>query len=151
MVVTLEEMKQYLRVDYEEDDQLITGFIASAEQLCRDILRADETEDLGKDETVKTAVMYAAAYFYEHREEADHHDLALTIPLPPVWLKEGGFLMKIELLNVRIFISKNTVVADAIGNHRNEWQPFYTCYATVSGEAGKEQTDAGMVVDGLQH
>lgn len=55
--------------------------------------------------------------------------------------------MDIELLNVRIFISKNTVVTDAIGNHRNEWQPFYTCYATVSGEAGKEQTDAGMVVD----
>lgn len=37
MVVTLEEMKQYLRVDYEDDDQLITDFIASAEQLCRDI------------------------------------------------------------------------------------------------------------------
>ena len=49
MVVTLEEMKQYLRVDYEDDDQLITGFIASAEQLCRDILRADETADLEKD------------------------------------------------------------------------------------------------------
>ena len=31
MVVTLEEMKQYLRVDYEDDDQLITGFISSAE------------------------------------------------------------------------------------------------------------------------
>lgn len=55
--------------------------------------------------------------------------------------------MDIELLNVRIFISKNTVVTDSIGNRRNEWQPFYTCYATVSGEAGKEQTDAGMVVD----
>ena len=88
MVVTLEEMKQYLRVDYEDDDQLITSFIASAEQLCRDVLRADETTDLEKDETVKVAekdetvkvaVMYAAAYFYEHREEADHHDLALTI------------------------------------------------------------------------
>ena len=75
MVVTLGEMKQYLRVDYEDDDQLITGFIASAEQLCRDVLRAD----LEKDETVKIAVMYATAYFYEHREEADHHDLALTI------------------------------------------------------------------------
>ena len=71
MVVTLEEMKQYLRVDYEDDDQLIAGFIASAEQLCRDILRADETTDLEKNETVKIAVMYAAAYFYEHREEAD--------------------------------------------------------------------------------
>ena len=79
MVVTLEEMKQYLRVDYEDDDQLITSFIASAEQLCRDVLRADETADLEKDETVKIAVMYATAYFYEHREEADHHDLALTI------------------------------------------------------------------------
>ena len=49
--------------------------------------------------------------------------------------------MKIELLNVRIFISKNTVVTDAIGNRRNEWQPFYTCYATASGEAGKEQME----------
>ena len=48
MVVTLEEMKQYLRVDYEDDDQLITSFIASAEQLCRDVLRADETADLEK-------------------------------------------------------------------------------------------------------
>ena len=67
MVVTLEEMKQYLRVDYEDDDQLIAGFIVSAEQLCRDILRADETTDLEKNETVKIAVMYAAAYFYEHR------------------------------------------------------------------------------------
>ena len=79
MVVTLEEMKQYLRVDYEDDDQLIAGFIVSAEQLCRDILRADETTDLEKNETVKIAVMYATAYFYEHRDEADHHDLALTI------------------------------------------------------------------------
>ena len=64
MVVTLEEMKQYLRVDNEDDDQLITGFIASAEQLCRDVLRADETTDLEKDGTVKIAVMYATAYFY---------------------------------------------------------------------------------------
>ena len=55
--------------------------------------------------------------------------------------------MKIELMNVRIHISKNTVTVDAIGNHRSEWQPYYTCYATVSAEGGKEMTDAGMVVD----
>ena len=55
--------------------------------------------------------------------------------------------MKIELLNVRIYVSKNTVVADAIGNRKNEWQPYYTCYATVSAEGGKEMTDAGMVVN----
>lgn len=79
MVVTLEEMKQYLRVDYEDDDQLITNFITSAEQLCRDVLRAEEEDDLSADGKVKTAVMYTVAYFYEHREEADHHDLILTL------------------------------------------------------------------------
>ena len=77
MIVTLEEMKQYLRVDYEDDDQLITDFITSAEQLCRDVLRVDEEADLSGDGKVKTAAMYA--YLYEHREEADHHDLILTL------------------------------------------------------------------------
>lgn len=55
--------------------------------------------------------------------------------------------MKIELLNVRIYLSKNTVTVDSIGNHKNEWEPYYTCYATVSAEGGKEMTDAGMDVD----
>lgn len=55
--------------------------------------------------------------------------------------------MDIALLNVRIAISKNAVITDAIGNHKNEWVPFYPCYATVSGEAGKEENDAGMIVD----
>ncbi len=79
MIVTLEEMKQYLRVDYEDDDQLITGFITTAEQLCRDVLRIDGEADLSADGKAKTAVMYAVAYFYEHREEADHHELTLTL------------------------------------------------------------------------
>ena len=79
MIVTLEEMKQYLRVDYEDDDQLITDFITSAEHLCRDVLRVDEETDLSGDGKVETAVMYAVAYFYEHREEADHPELTLTL------------------------------------------------------------------------
>ena len=55
--------------------------------------------------------------------------------------------MNIELLNVRIYIQKNEVISDAIGNRRNVWKDYYTCYATVSAEAGKESTDAGLVVD----
>ncbi len=55
--------------------------------------------------------------------------------------------MNIELLNIRIFITKSEVTVDAIGNHKNNWIPYYTCYATVSSEAGKESTDAGMVID----
>ena len=79
MIVTLEEMKQYLRVDYEDDDQLIASFITTAEQHCRDVLRMDEEDNFSNDEKVKTAVMYTVAYFYEHREEADHHELTLTL------------------------------------------------------------------------
>lgn len=79
MTVTLEEMKQYLRVDFEDDDAIITALIAGAERLCADILRAEDASALALAENGKVAVMYAVAYFYENREKADHHALALTL------------------------------------------------------------------------
>lgn len=39
MIVTLEEMKQYLRVDFDDDDFLIETLITSATRLCMDITR----------------------------------------------------------------------------------------------------------------
>ena len=44
-----------------------------------DILRTDSEEDLKAAQNGKIAVMFTAAYFYEHREEADHHALNLTL------------------------------------------------------------------------
>lgn len=55
--------------------------------------------------------------------------------------------MDIALLNVRITFQKNSVTVDAIGNHKNEWADFYSCYATISSESPNEDTAAGMVVD----
>lgn len=55
--------------------------------------------------------------------------------------------MEIALLNVRITFQKNFVTVDAIGNHKNEWKDFYSCYATVSGEGGSEKAVAGLVVE----
>lgn len=55
--------------------------------------------------------------------------------------------MNIGLLNTFIFITKSVVIVDAIGNHKNAWVPYYNCHATVSSEAGKENTDAGLVID----
>lgn len=78
MLVTLEEMKLYLRADSEAEDMLILELLESAERLCQDILRADE-ETLKQAKNAKTAVMYTAAYFYEHREEADYKQLMLTL------------------------------------------------------------------------
>ncbi|MDO4649943.1 MAG: phage head closure protein [Eubacteriales bacterium] len=55
--------------------------------------------------------------------------------------------MNISVMAVRIFITKQTAVTDAIGNHRNIWEEYYTCYASVSAESPKEMTEAGVVVD----
>lgn len=79
MIVSLEEMKQYLRVDFDDDDAIITALIAGAEKLCADILRVDSTDALAQADNGKVAIMYTVAYFYEHREEADHHALTLTL------------------------------------------------------------------------
>jgi len=55
--------------------------------------------------------------------------------------------MNVALLNVRITIQKSEVVVDSIGNHKNTWADWYSCYATVSSESPNEDTDAGMIVD----
>lgn len=79
MLVTLEEMKGYLRVDYDEDDALIENMVGAAEKVCMDVARMDDEGEFARVENAKISVMYAAAYLYEHREEADHHALALTL------------------------------------------------------------------------
>lgn len=78
MIVELEEMKGYLRVDFDDDDELIKYFIVTGENLCADIARIS-VDELSEIPSSKIAVMYAVAYLYEHREDADHH--ALTISL----------------------------------------------------------------------
>ena len=55
--------------------------------------------------------------------------------------------MDIALLNRKITVQKNTVVADDIGNHISKWDDLYSCYATISGESPNESTSAGTVVD----
>ena len=68
MTVTVEEMKSYLRVDFEDDDALIENFISAA-----------------------IAVMFTVAYLYEHREEADHHAMDLTLRALLFGSRKEGF------------------------------------------------------------
>ena len=44
-LITLEEAKAYLRIDGNEEDDLIARLIASSERLCLDILRKEEPEE----------------------------------------------------------------------------------------------------------
>ena len=83
MIVTVEEMKNYLRIDYEDDDSLLENFI--------NILRTDDENDLADCPNGKIAVMFTVAYMYEHREEADHHAMDLTLRALLFGSRKEGF------------------------------------------------------------
>lgn len=91
MLVTLEEAKQYLRVDTSEEDSLIEDIIHSAEKLCEDVARLDADEALQESASTKMAVLYAIAYLFEHREEADHHALTLSLRSLLFGVRKEGF------------------------------------------------------------
>ena len=92
MLLELEEVKNYLRVDSDEEDGLVTRLSQSAEKLCMDVARiADAEEFAALGDTAKTAVLYATAYLYEHREEADHHALTLTLRSLLFGVRKEGF------------------------------------------------------------
>ena len=90
MIVSLDEMKQYLRVDFPDDDAFLENTIASAESLCADIARLP-AEDFAVQPVAKIAVLYAVAYLYEHREDADHHALTMSLRSLLFGIRKEGF------------------------------------------------------------
>lgn len=55
--------------------------------------------------------------------------------------------MKVLLMNERIQIQKAVVIADEIGNRKNGWEDYFSCYATISGEDGREEAESGQTVE----
>ena len=78
MLITLEETKKYLRVDSSDDDMVISQMMETAETLVLEVGRLADGET-DKEDVIKTAQLYATAYLYEHREEADHKALIDTL------------------------------------------------------------------------
>lgn len=75
----LDDIKSYLRQDADDDDVLIELLVNSAERKVMKIAGKTEEEFAASANTMKLPVLYATAYFYEHREEADHKELDLTL------------------------------------------------------------------------
>ena len=100
-LISLEEAKGYLRVDTADEDAMIGILISSAGRLCADVARltneeweainsnTDDTSLTPVRETMKVAILYAVGYLFEHREEADHHDLTLTLRSLLFGIREG--------------------------------------------------------------
>lgn len=114
--MTLEEAKAYLRVDSDYEDGLIESLASSATSICMDIARLSPEEwdavwdydiDAGAESVsirgeeteardvlrigrhLHIAVYYALGYLYEHREEADHHALYMTLRCLLSSVREG--------------------------------------------------------------
>ena len=108
-LLTLEDARQYLRVDSHDEDTLITTLLSTSASLCIDVARFSKEQwaDLDSDKTfsanfsrieitrarelMKTAILYGVGYLYEHREEADHHDLVMTLRNLLFSVREGVF------------------------------------------------------------
>ena len=116
-MVTMDEARAYLRVDSGFEDGLIGSLLLSAEALCMDVARLSKdewdavsvyTEDsevtisirqeeksrgeaLQMKEILRVGVLYALGYLFEHREEADHHDLVMTLRNLLFAVREGVF------------------------------------------------------------
>ena len=101
MIVTLEEAKTYLRVDSADEDSMTGFFLSAAERMCADVARLTDEKwaAVNSDaedevltpirETMKVAILYALGYLFEHREEADHHALTLTLRSILFAIREG--------------------------------------------------------------
>lgn len=92
MLVSLEQVKEYLRIDYDDEDALLESLICSAEELCASVVRMPVLELMEQnDPNIHIAVMYCVAYLYEHREDANHNSLVLTLRALLFGLRKEGF------------------------------------------------------------
>ena len=106
-LITLEEAKEYLRVDSADEDAVAGTLLSAAARLCVDVARLTDEQwaDIDSDktrseryttqeltavrETMRVAILYALGYLFEHREEADHHALTLTLRSLLFGIREG--------------------------------------------------------------
>ena len=75
MIVSLNEAKKFLRVDYPDEDRIIRKLIHTGETLTENTLR----KTLTNTQINKVAVLYVVAYLFEHREDADMNELTKSL------------------------------------------------------------------------
>ena len=103
-LISLDDAKEYLRVDSSDEDALIGSLILSAGVLSRDVGRLtdeqweainaepdenDKPEVISLRASLRIAVLYTLGYLFEHRDEADHQALTLTLRSLLFSVREG--------------------------------------------------------------
>ena len=78
-MITLNEAKNYLRVDHEADAKLILQLLDTAKCLVKDVGRMDEEKLTLNEDITRTAMLFALGYLYENRSTPDYHDLTMSL------------------------------------------------------------------------
>ena len=69
MVLTVDEVKQHLRIEYDEEDELIEKLIMQAQAAAEDFCRVSFEKDV--PEPVRLACLLFVSYHYENRDIPD--------------------------------------------------------------------------------
>lgn len=83
-MITLQEAKEFLRIDGDDEENLIASLIVSAQELTEDILRRPLVELEPLPETIRQAMLIVVATLYEERQVSKDKsgiDIAETIEL----------------------------------------------------------------------
>lgn len=68
-MVSLDDMKAWIRVEHDEEDELIASLLVQAKAAAEDFCRVSFDENA--PETAKLAVKLMVSYYYEHRDSPD--------------------------------------------------------------------------------
>lgn len=78
MVVSLDEVKKHLRIENDEEDDLLTSLIMQAQDVAADYCRVsfgkldEEGNEASVPEPVRLAVLLFVSHYYENRDISDH-------------------------------------------------------------------------------
>ena len=78
-MLTLQEVKDYLRIDHNDEDKMLRDLMQTSRKLCMDVGRMSEERFAKNEETTRLAMLYTISYLYENRNNADYRKLTLTL------------------------------------------------------------------------
>ena len=74
MVVTVDEVKTHLRIQYDEEDAYLENLILQAQATAEDFCRASFEDDA--PEPVRLAVLLMVSFYHENRDNPDQQAYA---------------------------------------------------------------------------
>lgn len=79
-MLTISEIKEYLRIDGEEEDSLLAALLLAAQEHCENYLQAPLSDEVPRP--VKQALLILVGHLYEQRTGEDIPKVVYTLLSP---------------------------------------------------------------------